>query len=335
MAPSPSSLLLWGLPFSHTKSVCNNLIKVSDLANVQSGKPSRPRKKRRVMRRQRPRRGKQIVAIYDYRDKNGNILFRVRRHHPKGFSVVRADDSPLSGPPAIDVLYRLPELLASSRSDWVFVVEGEKDVECLVCAGLVATCNAFGGGDGKWKKHHSRHLRGRRVAVIPDNDATGRTHAACVADALAGVASDVRVVNLTGVPHKGDASDWFDSGGTPSQLRGMIEATPKWTAQPNPRAAPRGHSYESYDLFSPEYMAGRDDALRELSHILDAPLPPTQKLLLIIIAKFPGATQQQLAGRVGVSARRTRQMIAELTESGWLKAIRHGRKNRYNICPPN
>ncbi|MDQ1536216.1 MAG: hypothetical protein QOE58_609, partial [Actinomycetota bacterium] len=130
---------------------------------------------------------------------------------------------------------------------------------------------------------------------------------------------------------KGDVSDWFDNGGTPSQLREMVEAAPKWTEHPNPRVTPRDPSYE---IFSHEYMAGRDDALGELSHLLDAAVPPTQKLLLIIIAKFPGATQQQLAGRVGVSSRRARQMIAELTESGWLKKTRHGRKNRYSISPP-
>ncbi len=47
------------------------------------------------------------------------------------------------------VLYRLPQLLAAALTAIVFIVEGEKDVDRLVKAGLVATCNAGGADDDK------------------------------------------------------------------------------------------------------------------------------------------------------------------------------------------
>jgi len=38
----------------------------------------------------------------------------------------------------------------------------------------------------------------------------------------------VRVVDLPGLPSKGDVSDWLDAGGTPDQLREICRATPEW-----------------------------------------------------------------------------------------------------------
>lgn len=48
------------------------------------------------------------------------------------------------------MLYRLPELLSSDPAQIVFVAGGEKDVDRLGQEGLIATCNPFGGGKGKW-----------------------------------------------------------------------------------------------------------------------------------------------------------------------------------------
>src|SRR5436309_206661 len=73
--------------------------------------------------------------------------------------------------------YRLPELLSSDPAQVVFVPEGEKDVDRLWHAGLIATCNAFGGGRGTSTQGHSRYLRRRDVVILPDNDQTGRKHA--------------------------------------------------------------------------------------------------------------------------------------------------------------
>lgn len=80
-------------------------------------------------------------------------------------------------------------------------------------------------GSGKWLPTYTETLRGRRVIIIPDNDAAGEKHAEVVAGALAGVAAEARIVRLPGLPDKGDVSDWMATGGTAGQLRELIEST--------------------------------------------------------------------------------------------------------------
>jgi hypothetical protein len=163
--------------------------------------------------RQNTRGESRIVATYDYQDETGSLLYQVVRYHPKDFRQRRPDGSGgwlwnLKG--VRRVLYRLMELLAADPATWVFVVEGEKDADNLVALGLLATCNA--GGAGKWQDTYSEALRGRRVAVIPDGDAPGWTHAHDVARRLHGIAEMVRIVDLGQI--KGfqgkDVSDWIE-----------------------------------------------------------------------------------------------------------------------------
>src|SRR5206468_4050366 len=92
---------------------------------------------------------------------------------------------------------------------WVFVAEGEKDVDRLWAEGLIATTNV--GGAGRWRDEDAELLRGRNVAVIADNDDVGREHAAKVATSLHGRAATVRVLELPVGP-KGDVSDFLDAG---------------------------------------------------------------------------------------------------------------------------
>lgn len=167
-----------------------------------------------------PREGGQVIgATYDYRDEAGQLLYQVVRFVPKDFRQRRP--GPAGGwewsiKGARRVLYRLAELLASPFEDPVFVVEGEKDAEALAAMGLTATTNV--GGAGKWRPEYTACLKGRHVVILPDNDDAGRTHGQAVAEALAPVAASVRVVNLPGLPAKGDVSDWLKAGGTKEAL---------------------------------------------------------------------------------------------------------------------
>lgn len=183
-----------------------------------------------------PRR--RIVAEYDYRAADGAPLFQAVRFEPKGFAqrrrdpehpdrwLWRLDDTPR-------VLYRLPELLAADPAAWVYIPEGEKDVDVLRGLGLVATCNV--GGAGKWRPEYGDALRGRPVAILPDNDEAGRRHAEAVAQALAPLAAQVRTLDLPGLPDKGDVSDWLAAGGDASQLAALAAMAPPYTDdnQPN------------------------------------------------------------------------------------------------------
>jgi putative DNA primase/helicase len=117
------------------------------------------------------------------------------------------------------VPYRLPELLAAPPDQTVFVPEGEKDVDALRALGLVATCNPMGAG--KWRKEFGRHLEGRDVVVLPDDDEVGRPHAMEVVAKLAGHAARVRILGIP-PPHK-DVSDWIvHGGGTAARLLQMV-----------------------------------------------------------------------------------------------------------------
>lgn len=201
-----------------------------------------------------PRHSSEPISTYDYVDEAGDLLYQVLRYVPKTFRQRR----PYQGawawgltaglyeqgrggdwykgkagrdlPAVRRVLYRLPELLASSGT--VFVVEGEKDVESLRTRGAVATTNVGGAGRGKWLAAYAAFLKGRHVVILPDNDEAGALHAATVLAALRGVAASVRIVRLPGLAPKGDVSDWLKT----NTLESMPEA-PIQEEAPEPETA--------------------------------------------------------------------------------------------------
>lgn len=201
----------------------------------------------------KPARGKgtggRIVATYDYRDAAGKLLYQVVRFEPKDFRQRRPDGNggwtwKVKGLPL--VLYRLPELLEADPQEWVFVVEGEKDVDNLRAAGLTATCNT--GGAGKWGRlSDDAALDGRKVAIVADRDAPGASHAADVARRRYQKSADVRILNLpAGIAPEAfpdrpvavkDASDYLAAGGTAQQLIEMADQAPAF----DPESAPQTH----------------------------------------------------------------------------------------------
>lgn len=179
-----------------------------------------------------------IVATYDYRDERDNVVFQAVRFDPKDFRQRRPKPGGgwvWSVKGARVVPYRLPELLAEPTRP-VVVVEGEKDADNLARIGVLATCNA--GGAGKWTADHSAFMSGRRVIVLPDNDEAGRNHAEQVAQSLHGIVESVRIVELPGLPDKGDATDWIAAGGTKDQLQHLAETVPEWMPKPVQQLGP-------------------------------------------------------------------------------------------------
>lgn len=164
-------------------------------------------------------RGSREAAVYDYCDETGRVLYQAVRYEPKTFRQRRINDDG-SFAWGLDgvrlVLYRLPELLAADPAFPVYIVEGEKDVDRLIEAGVVATTSAMGAG--KWRDEYAESLRGRNVVVVPDNDRPGREHADAVVKSLLGVAASVKMLTLDGLPEKGDVSDWLDAGHTAFDL---------------------------------------------------------------------------------------------------------------------
>ncbi len=174
---------------------------------------------------------RQIVATYSYRDERGTLLFEAVRYKPKAFSVRQPDGNggyinSIKG--VRRILYHLPEILAAESDQPVLIVEGEKDADRLAAIGLIATTCVSGAG--KWRDEYSEQLRGRHVVLIPDNDDAGHMHSDKVALSLNGIAASVKVVELPGVPPKGDVSDYLDAGNTLEDLRALIHVA---TSRPN------------------------------------------------------------------------------------------------------
>lgn len=176
---------------------------------------------------------RKLVKRYAYMDADGNPSFYKNRFEPKTFSISRPNGSGgyISCLGDVEpILYNLPEVL---DADLVFVVEGEKDADSLNGIGITATTNFDGAG--KWRDSYTQDLKGKTVAIIPDDDEAGRKHAELVARNLSGKAAAVKILTLpnpAGV--KGfDVSDWLalqsDQNESANQLLLMADTAPEWT----------------------------------------------------------------------------------------------------------
>jgi len=156
-----------------------------------------------------------IVDVYDYTDADGKLLFQVCRYKPKDFKQRRPDpDHPgewlwnMNGTQR--VLYKLPKVIKAVKAGQIiWIVEGEKAVHAAEAVGLVATNSP--GGASKWNDEYSKFLKGATCFIIPDNDGPGRDHAKLVEKSLHGIAKNARIIELPGLPVKGDLHDFVES----------------------------------------------------------------------------------------------------------------------------
>lgn len=207
----------------------------------------------------------EVVKTWDYVDENGAMIFQVvrmengligsdgkrektyRQRKPDGKS---GWDWKTKGVRLVP--YRLPEITeAIAAGNVIFIVEGEKAADKLWDEGVPATTNARGAG--KWTEDLAPFFKGAKVVVIPDNDPqatdkhtgepkfhpdgrpifVGQDHAADVATSLKPIAKDVRLLELQGLPVKGDVVEWFeDCGGSVERLYELAAKTPKFEPAP-------------------------------------------------------------------------------------------------------
>jgi putative DNA primase/helicase len=170
------------------------------------------------------------IERYPYQDAEGNLLFEVVRYlkpdGQKDFRQCRPDGQGgvIWGLGDTErVPYRLPKVI---KAETVYLAEGEKDVHTLENWGLVGSCNSGGSGSSKLYMGWAKYFAGCHLVILPDNDPAGRKHAAAVATALLSVAASTRVVELPGLPPKGDVTDWRDAGGTFKDFCKLTEAAP-------------------------------------------------------------------------------------------------------------
>lgn len=168
----------------------------------------------------------QVVARYEYRDETGRILYSKARLAPKSFRFEGPDGTPGLPDGVRRVPYRLDEIVDAPAGQLRFIVEGEKDANLLAERGQLAT--TADAGAGKWPAEFAEYFAGRHVVIIPDNDPAGRDHAQDVAAKLAGAAESIKIVELPGLPEKGDVSDWLDAGHNIGELLALVYDTPHW-----------------------------------------------------------------------------------------------------------
>lgn len=150
-----------------------------------------------------------IVAEYDYKDEDGNLLFQVVRFDPKNFKQRYRNGNNewvwnLEG--VRRVPYHLPEILLHDGT--IYLVEGEKDADNLWMWGQVATTSP--GGASNWRDEYARYFIGKQVVIIPDKDNPGMAYARQVANSLIGKVQSLKVVLL--LDGSKDVSEWLDKG---------------------------------------------------------------------------------------------------------------------------
>ncbi|MGM0653577.1 MAG: DUF3987 domain-containing protein, partial [Bacillota bacterium] len=174
------------------------------------------------------------IIAYDYLDEKGGLLYQVCRvngvDNKKTFYQRRPDGngSYINGLGDIEtILYNLPEVKeAISKGKTIYLCEGEKDCNNLIKLGLIATTNPMGAGN--WKESYTETLAEANVVILPDNDDAGRKHADQVAKSLQGKANSIKMLQLPGLPEKGDVSDWLNDGGDADILSKLSQETPEW-----------------------------------------------------------------------------------------------------------
>ena len=234
----------------------------------------------------RPRAGGRTLRIidkYEYVDERGAWVYTVGRTERdaddnKHFPAWRPDPA---RPGRViwglgktsRLLYRLDEVARTKPGDSVWIAEGEKDVDALHRAGVVATCNPHGAG--KWRQEYSEYLNGRHVIIVADRDEPGRKHAGQVAASLKGKAASVCIVEAA---EGKDAADHLAAGYSLEEFVSVERPAPD-SAEVNPiRAA---------FVTAPELAAGEDESV---DWVLDDYIAPSSTTQLSGAPKLAGKT---------------------------------------------
>lgn len=247
--------------------------------------------------------GATLTTVYTYQQADGNRAYSVLRYeYPlepgqakpnKTFRQVTHLDGDTWAwglGEAERVLYRLPDLLAASpfRRRLVFIAEGEKAAEALIALGLIATtCSE---GAEKWRQVPGRHdaLRNQHIVVLADNDEAGRRHAEQVAADLEGVAMDVRILTLPGVPEHGDAVEWIANGGTKDELYELVIDTPPEDVAPVQLDAPA--TYHAVLTAREEALKAANVQMNQRLHLVQqtvtaAHMKPSARVALLAVRR--------------------------------------------------
>ncbi|WP_171955436.1 AAA family ATPase [Novosphingobium sp. NDB2Meth1] len=179
------------------------------------------------------------TGCYEYDNGRGDVVYRTKRleatGHAKRFVAERFEGgrwvNGLGDQPR--VLYRLSDLHAAIEAGGdnlvVYFVEGERKADKLALMGFVATAIAFGANG--WRDEYAKPLTGLSVVILPDNDGPGRKFAETVKAAVEDVGGNACILDLPGLPPKGDIMDWK---GTADDLRTLTAKALRGSLLPMP-----------------------------------------------------------------------------------------------------
>ena len=151
------------------------------------------------------------------------------------------------------LLYRLPEMLRAPEDSFIFLAEGEKNVDGLRSHGLVATANSEGA------KHFQPGLvpnfKGLRVVLLEDSDADGRTRSEMVSKMHYGVAEFIKILRFPGLPERCDILDWLAEHSV-EELLELVERVPEYKPPPGKLLLPARTAKEVADYVteSPDWL---------------------------------------------------------------------------------
>ena len=193
----------------------------------------------------------QLEAVYDYTDRNGDVLYQVLRYYPKSFKQRQIVNGEyiynLNG---VDrVLFNLPDVLdAVLTGQVIYFVEGEKDCLNLMQYHLVAT-TLSGGALSPWLPQYSEVLHDAKVAIIPDGDEAGRKYAKKIGNQLYGWAEVVKWLNIGSK----DITEWLKTHNV-DELQSLWDNTkeymPEGAITRNEFEALKGHLIYIHNLIS-------------------------------------------------------------------------------------
>ena len=180
--------------------------------------------------------GFELVALHEYTDENGEVLYRrIRCKHPvtkeKWIRPMRLGPAgyELKDPkfPNGKPLYAL-HLIAANPDKEIWVVEGEQKADELNKLGLIATTS---GGATSASATDWEPLRGRNIKIWADNDEAGESYAKAVTSILKGLGCIVSCIDVEtlGLDPKEDCVDWLEAH--PNASSADIEALPTLTPE--------------------------------------------------------------------------------------------------------
>lgn len=194
-----------------------------------------------------------VVAVYEYRDRNGRLMALNLRYNPKDFRpryaiVENPDpkeyDNPgqwaRKKPAGFEVPLYHEDQIVNRPGETVYFLEGEKDADNLAKLGYLTSCHKAG---GTAIKSGRGLLAGRQCVIIQDADEPGREYAAKAKQAIYAECARVSVI----APPEGfkDYSEWEEAQDSAESLEELKARFNAWGSklselEPEEDAAPAG-----------------------------------------------------------------------------------------------